>query len=52
MDAYEREIEAIENDDTLTQSEKNSYIRDVERDYRQCAREAANRAYDEEMERW
>ncbi len=52
MDAYERELDSIENDDTLTQLQKNEYIRDVEGDRREDAREAAQDAYDDEMNRW
>jgi len=48
----EKEIERVENDEYMTQSEKNREIRELERDYRSAAREAAQEAYDDEMERW
>ena len=52
MDAVEMEIESIENDDHLTQAEKNSEIKEVERDYRDMAQDSAQDAYDREMDRW
>ena len=49
---FEKEIEMIENDDSMTPQEKAMEIREMERDYRDAAREASERAYDDEMERW
>lgn len=55
MDAYDREMEAIEDDyanGDLTVTEFNQAIREVESDYRAAAEESAQSAYDNEMERW
>jgi hypothetical protein len=49
---FEREIEMIENDESMTPQEKAREIRKIERDYCDAARESAERAYDDEMERW
>jgi len=48
----EREIDLIENDDSMSPQEKRRAIRDAEREYRDEAHESAQRAYDEEMQRW
>ena len=49
---FEKEIESIEYDDSLTPDEKLNKIREFERDYRRMANEAAQNAYDEEYENW
>lgn len=48
----EREIDLIKNDDSMSAKEKRREIREVERDYRDAARESSQRAYDEEYENW
>ena len=45
QDRLEREIKLIENDESLTDEEKNKEIRELER-------ESADRAYDDEYNRW
>jgi hypothetical protein len=46
----EKEIDAIENDDTLTNQEKSKEIRELYRDARAYQRERAQEAYDNIME--
>jgi len=48
----EREIELIENDESMTREQKNYEIREVKKEYREMARESAERAYDDEYNRW
>lgn len=58
----EKEIERIENDDSLTQSEKNDEIKELISEYNEgvlvltsiliMAEEAAQKAYTDEYERW
>lgn len=52
LDWLEEEIESIENDDSLTTMEKAQAIHEIERDYRDAMREAAQEAYDRECEGW
>ena len=40
------------NSGQITQQEFNQQMRELQRDYRAAAQEAAQRAYDNEMERW
>ena len=51
-DWIDSEIEDIENDDSLTNDEKSKMSREIERDYRDAMREAAERAYENECEGW
>jgi len=48
----EREIESIENDDSMTDEGKNIFIRELERDYESAMRESAEHAYENELENW
>lgn len=51
----EREEEAIYDEyerGSITREEMNRQIRDLHADYRAAAREAAQDAYDAELERW
>jgi hypothetical protein len=48
----EREIESIENDDSLTNKEKAKEIAELERDAYRYAREQAEDAYNDTMERY
>jgi len=55
MDQYDREEAALIRDfeeGRITRKELNKALWDLERDYREAARESAQRAYDQEMERW
>ncbi len=52
MDRLEREIEAIEDDYTLSQAEKNEAINELTQDYRRSAEQSAQDAYDNELDRW
>lgn len=55
MDAYEREEEDIcrrENEGIITHKEAQAELRDLRRDYQGQAEESAQRAYNEELERW
>lgn len=55
MRAYEREEERIEQafaNGDLTPEEYREELRELQRDYRAAAEEAAERAYSDEMERW
>jgi hypothetical protein len=55
MDAYEREEEDIcrrENEGIITHKEAQTELRELQRDYRGAAEEAAENAYREELERW
>jgi DNA-binding protein YbaB len=47
----EKEIESIENDDSLTNDEKAREIRELERDAYNYAIEQAQERYNDEMER-
>ena len=51
----DRELEIIEdelNHGQITLTEHNDAVRDLERSYRDEAREAAQEAFDREMEQW
>lgn len=55
MTQYEREEQQLEDElagGRITQAEYNVQLREMERSYRQEARESAQDAYDREMERW
>ena len=59
MNQYEREEEQLErdlNDGRISLVEYNKQLRDMQRDYRDemrgMAEDAAERAYDDVMERW
>lgn len=59
LNQYEREEEQLERDlheGRITQAEYNKQLRDMQRDYRDemrgMAEEAAERAYNDTMERW
>lgn len=55
MDAFEREEQYLEEQlesGAMTIKEYNKEMRELQRDYRAQAEEAAQRAYDDEMERW
>lgn len=52
---YEREYDhlvELVNSGQITQAEFNQHIRDLNRDYRESAQEAAQEAYDREMSNW
>uniref|UniRef100_A0A6M3JJ67 Uncharacterized protein n=1 Tax=viral metagenome TaxID=1070528 RepID=A0A6M3JJ67_9ZZZZ len=51
-DKLEREIELLEDDDSLTISEKSKMIRELERDYWDAAEESAREAHDNEYNSW
>ena len=54
-DQYEREEEALcdaYNAGELTLAQYNEQVRELQREYRAMAREAADEAYDREMDRW
>ena len=55
MDALEREEQYLEEqlaNGEITVKEYNRELRELYRDYRAQAEESAQRAYDDEMERW
>jgi len=55
MNQFDREEEALERDlerGNISQKEYNAAMRELQRDYRESARESAQNAYDREMERW
>jgi len=55
MDAYDREEQEIEDQHRrgeITIKEYNKEMRDLQRDWRREAEESAQRAYDDEMNRW
>lgn len=55
MDAFDREVQAIEKacfDGLITSTECDEEIRELERDRRDAAHEAAQEAYDDVLERW
>lgn len=55
MDPYEREEQALceaYNEGEITLAEYNQAMRELQADYREAAREAAQEAYDREMDRW
>jgi vacuolar-type H+-ATPase subunit H len=55
MDQYEREEQAIleaKERGQLTHAEAMKELRELQRDYAQAARDAAQEAYDRELERW
>jgi len=52
---FDREEQAIidaEEQGTITRAEANEQMRDLQRDYREAAHEAAGEAYNRELERW
>lgn len=52
---YEREEQQLEDDlsdGRITQAEYNSQMRDLQRDYRESARESAEAAYEQELGNW
>ncbi len=52
---YDREVEQLERDyadGLITLAEFNEAMRELERDYRSAAEESAQRAYDDEFNRW
>lgn len=52
---YERELEGLENEleeGCISQKEYNQRLRDLDRDYREAARESAREAYNNEYDRW
>lgn len=55
MDQYDREEEALWRDyeaGRITRKEYDKEMRLLQENYREAARESAQRAYDDEMERW
>jgi len=55
MDQFEREEDEIIrqiNDGEISQSEGNRQLRELRRDYQAVAEESAQRAYDDELQRW
>jgi hypothetical protein len=48
QESLDRQLEA----GTITSARHRELVRDLWREYRDAAREAAQRAYDSEMERW
>lgn len=51
-DREEQEIERAYDDGEITLQERNKRLADLARDYRAAAREAAENAYDRELEGW
>ena len=54
-DQFERDMEELESDyeqGLMSREEFNRAVKELEREYRWEANESAQRAYDEEMERW
>ena len=55
MNQFDREEDQIEQDyenGVITAKERNQYLRDLQREYRDAAHEAAQEAYEREVERW
>jgi hypothetical protein len=55
MNAYDREENNIEEEyanGTISLAERNKNLRQLQRDYRSDAEEAARNAYESEMARW
>ncbi len=55
MDQFDLEMESLEEqheNGDITSKEYSRLIQEVERDYRDAARESAQDAYDEELDRW
>lgn len=55
MDALEREVSILEKElkeGIIDPNEYNQRMTELECDYRHIARESAQQAHDEEMERW
>ena len=55
MNAWDREEEQLSRDleaGNMSVKEYNLAMRDLQRDYRDSARESAQEAYDREMDRW
>jgi len=55
MNQYDREEEQLADDlrnGRIDQAEYNRQFQALQRDYREAAQEAAERAYENEMERW
>ena len=52
MDREEEELERQLNDGEITNSEYTTAMNNLQREYREMARESAEQAYDQELERW
>lgn len=55
MDQFDTEVESLETDlanGDITLKEYSSSLRELEKDYSGAAQEAAQEAYDNEMDRW
>jgi len=55
MNQFDRELQNLEDDlenGNVSSKEFRKEMRELERDYREFARESAQDAYDEEMNRW
>ena len=52
FDSEEQEIERQYNDGEMSLKEYNKEMRELQREYRAYAEEAAQEAHDREMERW
>ncbi len=55
MDTFDREVAGIEwayERGSIGAEERERALLELQRDYRDEARESAQRAYDDEMERW
>ena len=55
MDIWEEEENAIDHEYALghiTNEERNKQLRELQRDFCAAAQESAERAYEEEMDRW
>lgn len=55
MNQFDREELELENDlaaGRITQAQYNMAMRDLQQDYRESARESAQQAYDDELDRW
>ena len=55
MNMYEREEQALEDElanEEITLAEYNEQMRELQRDMRDAAQEAAQTAYENELDRW
>ena len=55
MNAWEREEEQLERDlreGNISQRDYNIAMREIQRDYREAARESAHEAYEHELGNW
>ena len=55
MNQFDRELQNLEDDlesGNISSKEFGKEMRELERDYRDAARESAQRAHDDEMGRW